>query len=54
MTEQFGAIPVRAFGDTKLSAADLRILGAIAYFDRFGRNGYGCIADPGKIAEIAA
>ena len=54
MTEQFGAIPVRAFRDTKLSAADLRVLGAIAYFDRFGKNGYGCIAGPVKLAEAAA
>ena len=54
MSEQFGAIPVRAFGDTRLSAADFRLLGAIAYFDRLGRNGTGCYADPRKLAELAA
>ncbi len=54
MTEQFGAIPVRAFADTRLSAADFRVMGAIAYFDRLGRNGAGCYVDPRKIAELAA
>jgi len=52
--EQFGPIPVRAFSDTRLSAADFRLLGAIAYFDRLGRNGAGCFADPRKLAEMAA
>ncbi len=50
MTEQFGAIPVRAFGDTRLSAADFRVMGAIAYFDQLGPNGTGCYVDPRKLA----
>jgi DNA-binding MarR family transcriptional regulator len=54
MTEQFGAIPVRAFGDARLSAADFRVMGVIAYFDRLGRNGTGCYVDPRKLAELAA
>ncbi len=54
MTEQFGAIPVRAFGDTRLSAADFRVMGAIAYFDRLGRNGAGCYVDPRKLGKLAA
>jgi DNA-binding MarR family transcriptional regulator len=54
MTEQFGAIPVRAFGDTRLSAVDFRVMGAIAYFDRLGRNGAGCFVDPRKLAELAS
>ncbi len=54
MTEQFGAIPVRAFGDTRLSAGDFRVMGAIAYFDRLGRNGACCYVDPRKLGELAA
>ena len=54
MTEKFGAIPVRAFCDTRLSAADFRVMGAIAYFDRLGRNGVGCFVDPRKLAELAS
>ncbi len=54
MTEQFGAIPVRAFGDTRLSAADFRVMGAVAYFDRLGRNGIGCFVDPRKLSEVAS
>ena len=54
MSEQFGAVPVRAFGDTRLSAIDFRVMGAIAYFDRLGRNGAGCYVDPRKLAELAA
>ncbi len=52
--EQFGAIPVRAFSDGRLSASHFRLLGTIAYFDRFGRNGYGCIAGHRKLSETAA
>ena len=54
LPEQFGAIPVRAFGDTRLSGADFRVMGAIAYFDRFGRNGTGCYVDARRLAELAA
>ena len=54
MTEQFGAVPVRAFGDTRLSAVDFRVMGAIAYFDRLGRNGASCYVDPRKLADLAA
>lgn len=52
--ERFGAIPVRAFRDTRLSAGDFRLLGAIAYHDRLGRNGAGCYVDPRRLAEEAA
>ncbi len=54
MTEQFGAIPVRAGGDARLSAPDFRVMITIAYFDRLGRNGTGCYADRRKLAELAA
>ena len=54
MTEQFGAIPVQAFGDERLSANDFRVMGAIAYFDRLGRNGAGCYVDPRKLVELSA
>lgn len=49
---QFGAIPLRALADPKLSAADLRLLGAIAYHDRFGGNGDGCRASPRRLAAM--
>ncbi len=54
MTEQFGAIPVRAFGDTRLSAGDFRVMGAIAYYDRLGRNGAACYVDLHKLAADAS
>jgi len=53
-TEQFGPIPVRAFGDEKLSAADFRLPGAIAYFDHLGRNGATSFVDPLKPTDLAA
>lgn len=40
-------------GDKRLSAADFRVLAAIAYYDRFGRNGLGCYVDPRRLAERA-
>lgn len=54
MVEQFGAVPVRASRDTRLRAADFRLLVTIAYFDRFGRNGTGCFVDHRRLAEDAA
>ena len=51
--EQFGAIPVRAFSDNRLSVADFRVLGVIASRDRFGRNGTACTLGARKLAEQA-
>lgn len=51
--ELFGAIPLGAFRDRRLSAGDLRLLGVIAYFDRLGRNHMGCYARPEMLAEMA-
>jgi hypothetical protein len=52
--ERFGAIPMRAFSDTRLSRTHLAVLGVISSFDRFGRNGAGCYARQERIAELAA
>lgn len=53
MTDQFCAIPIRAIGDSRLSAADFRVLGAIAWHDRMGRNGSGCYASHRTLAAEA-
>ena len=50
---QFGAIPVRAISDKRLSAADWRVLGAIARSDSFGKNGRHCYANQTTIGEWA-
>lgn len=49
----YGAIPMRAFPDHRLHRTHLAVLGAIAYFDGFGRNGCGCYASQQQIADIA-
>lgn len=51
--EQFGAIPLRAFSDSRLSAAHFRVMGVIAYHDRLGRNGQGCWVAQEKLAAAA-
>jgi len=48
----FAALPARAIGDERLAALDLRVLAAIAVHDRFGKNGVGCTAGHGRLAEI--
>src|SRR4051794_5831129 len=52
--EQFAAIPVRAIGDTRLTASHFRLLGAIARHDRFSRNGIGCYASHKTLSTEAA
>lgn len=52
--ELFGAIPLRAFSDSRLSGAHFRVMGAIAYHDRLGRNGQGCWVAQDKLAAEAA
>jgi DNA-binding MarR family transcriptional regulator len=49
----FAAIPMRALGDQRLTATHLRALAAIAYRDRFSRNGQGCWASPQDLAALA-
>ena len=44
---------MKAISDTRLSATDWRVLAAIAYSDRFGKNGRHCYATQGRIAEWA-
>jgi hypothetical protein len=48
---EYGAIPVRAFRDARLSGAHFRVLGAIAFRDRFGRNGIGCYSGTATLAK---
>ena len=53
-TAYFGAIPMRAFADGRLSCSHLKVLGVISYFDRFGKNGSGCYATQETIAKYAS
>lgn len=52
--EQFGPVPGRAISDTRLSAVDFRVLIAVAYFDRFSRNGTGCFVALRRLAELTS
>ncbi len=54
MSVQFAAIPVRALADARLTGSDFRLLGAIARYDRFGRNGTGCYVNARQLAQDAA
>jgi hypothetical protein len=49
----FGAIPFRALRDKRLVGVPIVVLGIIAAHDRFGRNGQGCTASQGRLAELA-
>lgn len=51
--EQFGAIPMRAFKDTRLTRTHLCVLGVVSHFDRFGKNGTGCYATQERIGQMA-
>lgn len=51
-TELFASLPVRAIGDQRLSARHFRLLAAIAYHDRLGRNGQGCWAGRKRLGEM--
>lgn len=44
---------MRAFADKRLKRSHISVLAVISYFDRFGRNGAGCYASQGKIAQLA-
>ena len=48
----YSPVPARAMGDLTLSAADLRVLMAVASHDRFGSNGVGCYASHARLASI--
>ena len=52
--EIFGAIPMRAFSDTRLAATHFRVLGVISRMDGFRRNGSGCYATQVTLAKRAA
>ena len=54
MSVQFAAIPVRALSDARLTGSDFRLLGAIARYDRFGRNNTGCYVNARRLAADAA
>lgn len=51
--EQFAPLPLRAMGDRRLTARHFRVLMAIAFHDRFNRNGQGCWAGRDKLAALA-
>ena len=53
MSVQFAAIPIRALTDTRLGGPDFRLLGTIARYDRFRRNGTGCYVNARKLAQEA-
>ena len=48
----YGAIPFRALRDKRLAGIPLAVLGILAAHDRFGRNGQGCTASQGRLAEL--
>jgi DNA-binding MarR family transcriptional regulator len=47
---QYGGMPIAVCGDKRLQATDFRVLTAIAYRDRFGKNGRGCFVGQEKLA----
>jgi hypothetical protein len=49
---KFVAVPVRALNDERLAARHWRVLMAIAYHDRLGKNGQGCWATNQRLAEL--
>lgn len=51
-TSPFAAMPLNALNDRRLHEVDLRVLAAVAYFDRFGKNGTGCYATQTKLAAM--
>lgn len=51
-TPPFAAMPLNALNDRRLHEVDLRVLAAVAYFDRFGKNGTGCYATQTKLAAM--
>ncbi len=50
--QQFAALPVRACSDKRLTGGHWRVLGIIAYHDRFNRNNRGCYVTHQKMAEF--
>jgi DNA-binding MarR family transcriptional regulator len=51
--ELFAPIPVRAMNDLRLSPRHFRALMAVAFHDRFGRNGQGCWVGRKQLAKEA-
>lgn len=51
--EKWGAVPLRAVEDWRLTAAQLRVLVLVARFYSFGKNGMGCTATRATIAKVA-
>lgn len=48
--ELFAPLPARALKDTRLTARHFRVLAAVAFHDRFGKNGQGCWAGRKRLA----
>jgi hypothetical protein len=49
----YSALPTRILGNPAFTALDLRVLGVVAWHDRFGRNGRGCFASNKTIGARA-
>lgn len=49
----FSALPFRAAGDKRITAADFRVLMAIAAHDRLNQNGRGCEASNPRLAMLS-
>ena len=49
----YAAIPVRGMGDRRLTASHWRLLAAIAWHDRLGRNKIGCYTSNLNLAKEA-
>lgn len=50
-TDPWGAVPIRAAADPRLSASHFRVLVVIARFAGFNKNGTGCYASQHTLAE---
>ncbi len=50
---QYAAVPIRAMGDRRLTASHWRLLSAIAWHDRLGRNNIGCYTSNENLAREA-
>ncbi len=49
----YAAMPIRVMGDRRLTASHWRLLAAIAWHDRLGRNKIGCYASNQILAKEA-
>lgn len=50
-TDRWGAVPIRAAADSRLSGSHFRVLTVIARYAGFGKNGTGCYASQQTLAD---